>query len=142
NLGSALVERPLADLADARLCQAMTLAAVCSQQLWQRIGTWVHDERALYLRALVASALGHATEALAHAEAGLALIDAHDSADEQTVDRAFLSLEAAFALQRLGRRDEAAKHHACADRLAAGFGDSGLQTWFADRAARNQLLSR
>jgi hypothetical protein len=140
NLGSALVDRPLADLADPALRQALALAADRAQRLWQRAGDWVNHERAAYLCALAASALGDAGAALRHAQGGLALIDANDAANEQSVDRAFLGLEASFALERIGRADQAARSRATADALAAAFNDAGLAQWYADRLARNEVL--
>jgi hypothetical protein len=140
NLGSALVDRPPADLADPRLRQALALAAERAQWLWQRAGDWIHHERAAYLCAMAASALGDADGALRHAEAGLALIDANDTAGEQSVDRAFLGLEASFALERLGRAGDAAVARRSADALAAAFNEAGLEKWYADRVARNELL--
>jgi hypothetical protein len=68
------------------------------------------------------------------------LIDANDAASEQSVDRAFLGLEASFALERLGQADEAVRTRATADALAAAFNDAGLETWYADRVARNEVL--
>jgi hypothetical protein len=140
NLGSALVERPLTDLADPALREALASAADRAQWLWQRAGDWVNHERAAYLCAMVASALGDPAAALRHAQGALALIDANDAAGEQSVDRAFLGLEAAFALQRLDRADEAARARAAADALAAAFNDAELDTWYADRVARNEAL--
>ena len=140
NLGSALVDRPVADLADPALRQALALAAERAKWLWQRAGDWVNHERAAYLCALAASALGDPASALRHAQGGLGLIDAHDTTGEQAVDRAFLGLEASFALDRLGRAEEAARARAAADALAAAFGDAGLEKWYADRVARNAEL--
>lgn len=141
NIGSELADRPVDQLSEPSLRTAMTQAALASQRLWQRIGTWVQHERAHYLCALVASAQGDAAQAWAQAQAGLALIDAHDAAREQEIDRAFLSLEAAFALQRLGRDDEARALQASADALAAAFGDAGLDAWYRQRLARNRALA-
>jgi len=141
NLASDLAERPPAALADAALREALARAAAWSQLFWQRAGTWVHHERACYLCALAAGALGDVDAARAHALAGLALLDANDSAQEQSVDRAFLEMEAAFACERLGRADEAAAAHARGDALAAGFGDTGLSTWYRQRIERNRLLA-
>jgi hypothetical protein len=140
NLGSSLVDRPVADLADPALREALALAADRAQWLWQRAGDWVNHERAAYLCAMAASALGDADGALRHARAGLALIDANDTAGEQSVDRAFLGLEAAFALERLGRADEATNTRAAADALASAFNDAGLENWFSERVARNGAL--
>lgn len=141
NIGSHLVDRPLPDLAVPALRAALTASAVQAERLWQRAGTWVNHERALYLRALAASALGDAAAALAHAQQALALLDANDPGGAERVDRAFLQLEAGFALQRLGRGAEAAARRAQADEIAAGFGDAGLTQWFADRVARNAALA-
>jgi len=140
NLASGFVDRPITDLADPTLRSALTLAAECASLFWQRAGTWVNHERAFYLSALVSSALGDAGAALGHANAGLALLDAHDQTREHSVDRAFLTLEASFALERLARAGEAQASRAQADALAAAFGDAGLDAWFADRVARNAAL--
>ena len=92
------------------------------------------------MRACGSAAAGDAGAAHGHASAGLALLDAHDQAQEQSVDRAFLTLEASFALERLGRADDARASRGRADALAAAFGDAGLSAWFSDRVARNQAL--
>ncbi len=140
NIASDLAERPLADLADSTLRVGLARAAEWSQTLWQRAGTWVNWERACYLRALAAGALGEVEAARLHARAGLALLDSHDSRQEQSVDRAFLEMEHAFACERLGRAEEAAAAQARADALAADFGDAGLSTWYCQRVERNRLL--
>ena len=140
NLASHLVDRPLADLAHPELRASLEHAAVCAQRLWQRAGNWVNHERACYLRALAASAQGDAAAALAHACDGLALLDANDLDNAETVDRAFLGLEESFALHRLNRADEAAASRSKVDALATAFGDAGLRSWFKDRVARNANL--
>jgi len=140
NIGSALVDRPVADLAEPALREAMQRAAQAARQLWRRAGTWVNAERAEYLLALVTSALGDPAQALAHARAGLALLDTHDAAGDERVDRAFLALEAAFALERLGDAGAAQAARRQADALAAAFGDAGLERWYAERVARNATL--
>jgi hypothetical protein len=141
NIGSHLVDRPLPDLAVPALRAALAASAAHAARLWQRAGTWVNHERALYLRALASSALGDAVGALVHAQQALALLAANDPDGAERVDRAFLQLEASFALQRLGRATEAAAQRAQADGTAAGFGEPGLTRWFADRAARNTALA-
>lgn len=141
NIGSHLVDRPLPDLAVPVLRDALAASVLQAERLWQRAGTWVNHERALYLRALAASALGDAAAALVHAQQALALLEANDPGGAESVDRAFLQLEAAFALQRLGRGTEAAARRAQADEIAASFGAPGLTQWFADRVARNAALA-
>ncbi len=141
NIAGDLAERPLAALQEPMLREALARAAATSQQLWQRAGTWVNWERACYLRALCAGALGDVATARAQATAGLALLDEHDAAHEQGVDRAFLEMELAWACDALGLAFEAAAAHARAEALAADFGDAGLTAWFRQRSERNRLLA-
>ncbi len=139
NLASHLAERPIADLADRGLACALREAAAHAQRFWQRAGQWVQHERAHYLRALAANALGDGALAAAETRAGLALLDAHDTAHEETVDRAFLEQELAQALQSVGEAGAAAAA-ARAQAIVAGWSDEGLRRWFADREARNEAL--
>lgn len=133
NLAGALQERPPADFTVAALRSALPHCAELAQRFWARAGTWVNLERALYLRATVATALGDFGSAVAHCREGLALIAAHGGKDPQFVDRAFLELELAHACERLGHADEASSARMRAELLAAGFRDAGLQAWFASR---------
>lgn len=141
NIAATLSERPVADLQEPALRQALMSAAQCSQRLWQRCGTWVNRERACYGMAVAALASGDAAAGLDAARQGLALLDQHDAAGEQTVDRAFLELELSFACQRLGQNDEAVEARRRADTLATAFEEQSLKDWFAERVARNELLA-
>lgn len=136
NIASELSERPIAELRSP----ALLGAAACSQRLWLRCGDWVNHERACYAVAVAAGACGDAAQALAAARDGLALLDEHDRANEQTVDRAFLELERAFALDGLGQTVQAAAARDRSEALAAGFGDDALTTWYAQRRARHAAL--
>lgn len=143
NLAAHLSERPVDELRSAALREAALRAALCSQRLWQRAGDWVNRERACYGVAVAAGAAGDAAAQLEAASDGLALLDRHDTAAEQTVDRAFLELERAHALQRLGRHGEANAARANADALAAAFEDASLTDWYRGRVERHrQLLAR
>jgi len=139
NLGSHLAERPLADLRQPELRVALEVAAELALQFWQRAGQWLQQERAHYLCAMACNALGDAAGAVQHARAALALIDANDHTNAETVDRAFIELELSQAL-RLAAEEGAAAATARAERLAAGFEAEDLRTWFADRRARNAAL--
>ena len=140
NLASELLERPMDDLAQPELRTALQLAAEHSLRFWQRAGTWVNRERAHYLGAMVANALGEGAAGAAHARSGLALLEAHDQAGEETVDRAFLELELAMG-QRLADQPGRAEALARALALAARFGEAGLDRWFTDRQTRNEALA-
>ena len=140
NLASGLQERPLPDLRAPALRDALRRSADLAHRFWLRAGTWVNAERALYLRAMVGNALGDARTARAHALEALALLDAHDTAHAESVDRAFIELERAHACHGLGLPEEATAAAASADRLAAAFGDAGLTRWYDSRRARLALL--
>jgi hypothetical protein len=108
-------------------------AAEAAHAFWVRCGTWVNEERALYLRALVANALGDGAEALAHADAALGIIDANG---DQPVDDAFLRLDRARALGLEGDAAGQARELAAADAAAANWDDAGLNEWFAAERAK------
>lgn len=140
NLASELLERPVEDLADDALCHALQSAATHAQRFWTRAGTWLNRERAHYLVAMAANALGDGATGVAEARAGLALLDEHDTAGDEHVDRAFLELELAMGL-RLAGQDGRADALARALALAARFGDPDLDKWFTGRHTRNEALA-
>lgn len=140
NLASDLVERPVTELGSPPLRAAMRRAAELSQVFWHRAGQWVNHERAHYLRAMVANALGDSAEAELQARAGLVLLTSFDHGHQETVDQAFLLSELAHALARQGRRAEAEVERAQADALAEAFDDPGLDRWYRDRRARQAAL--
>jgi hypothetical protein len=141
NLASGLAEeRTPAELRLPAVREAAAEAAALAQAVWQRAGHWVQHERAHYLRALVANALGDATLAAQQAHAGLALLDNHDTEHAQSVDRAFLQLELSHALARQGQAAEASVARTQADTLADAFDDSSLTDWFKGRVTRQAEL--
>ena len=107
-------------------------AAKTSLTFWKRAGTWVNEERALYLNALAHRHLAEAGDALAAARAGLAVIAAHGA---EPVDPAFLPLVEAAALRDMDPPEHEAAR-AAADTLAAAFDDEGLRSWYADERAK------
>ena len=133
NVASGLLERPAADLQHPALREALVQSAELALRVWQRAGTWVQHERALYLRAMVSNALGEHREARAHAQAALALLNEHDAAHAEDVDRAFVELERWWACSRSRLAAEAADARTNADALAAEFKDAGLTAWFERR---------
>ena len=142
NLASDLAERPPAELASPPLREALAEAATLAQGFWQRAGQWVQQERAHYLRALAANALGHAAEAESQARAGLVLLANFDHAGQESVDQTFLRSELAHALARQGRTAEAQVERTQADALADAFDDSGLVNWYRRRVARQVALDQ
>lgn len=135
NLASGLLDRPVNDLRATAARAALAQAADQAQRFWQRAGTWVHHERALYLRAMACNALGEPTDARAYAHAALALLDANDTEHAEDIDRAFIELERGHACERLGLASDAELARRNAQSLADRFGDAGLTRAFDQRGA-------
>ncbi|MDR3427445.1 hypothetical protein [Silvimonas sp.] len=134
NVASEMLEKATLNPPETAL---MLDAAAAALACWRRCGTWMHEERALYLLALVHNKIGQADIALGHAHAALALIRGNRAqASEETVDEAFLELALAHAYQLTGAAQTSAAHLNQADALASAFVDEGLQQWFATERAR------
>jgi len=112
---------------DPQTRSALLAGAAAALRFWQANGTWVHLERALYLRALVHNRIDEPAAARDDCLRALDLIAAHG---EEEVDCTFLQLQLAAALLRLGD-DEGRRHLAEARASAAGWDDAGLKSWFA-----------
>lgn len=136
NLAGGLLERPHAELQQGPLRSALARAAEQAHRLWCAAGTWVNEERALYLRAMCSLALGEPHRAYHHALAALALLDTHDADHTQDIDRAFIELERWQAADWLGLEAEAAQALGRAEALIASFRDEGLSAEFAQRRAK------
>lgn len=134
NLASGLLDRPPADLAHPSLRAALAQSAEQAHRFWLRAGTWVHHERAFYLRAMVCNSLGEPQWARAHAQAALALLDTHDAEHAEDIDRAFTEMERWFACERLGLVEEAGDANTKALALRAAFNDADLEHSFEQRA--------
>ncbi len=98
---------------DAQRDALMLDAAHASQQLWASAGTWVNAERADYQLARCHAAVGYGAQALQHAQACLATIDAH--ADEPQAD----AFERFFAHEALAWAQRAAGDGAATTRERA-----------------------
>lgn len=136
NIANGLLERGDTDLRNGALRAALACGAELAERLWRQAGTWVQHERALYLRALACTVLGEPHLARRHALDALALLDAHDAAGGENVDRAFLELERWNACVWMGLTDEAQGALQRARDLAADFNDAGLTQWFETRRQR------
>ncbi len=121
------------DKEDATTIDALTLGATQALRFWQRVGTWVNHERALYLVAVVANRLRNFAGARDAARQALASIAANGT---EEVDRAFLLLHLAGALDGLDETEasDVARHEARV--IAAHWTDRSLTDWFAEEEAR------
>jgi len=132
NVVSALMNHEAADVSEPALSEALTKGAELSRKLWGSAGTWVNQERADYLVAMVSNQVGAFAAARDAANAALQVIEANGTED---IDRAFILLELARAERGLGFEAaySAAKDRALA--IAAGFTETWLVEWFATRSA-------
>lgn len=131
NLASELVEAASRTPEEDAL---METAAQAAYDFWTRCGNWVNEERALYLKALVANTLGRPTEALRHADAALAIIAANG---DEPVDAAFLRLASARALGLGGDAAGQLRELRIADAAAAAWDDPSVLEWFAQERAKS-----
>jgi hypothetical protein len=131
NLGWTLYEMPSRTAEEEAL---MRLAADASLTFWGRCGTWINEERALYLKSLVALVAGDAQTALTCAEAALAVIAANG---DRPLDAARLHLARAGSLAALGHIDGRAAALADADTAAGKLTSDDLKRQFAvERTSR------
>ncbi|HEY2707883.1 MAG TPA: hypothetical protein VGI95_07495 [Caulobacteraceae bacterium] len=130
NLASELLEVSTRTAEEAAL---MRLCADTAHEFWLRCGTWQHDERARYLKALVANALGEPDAALGHVETALQIIAANG---EAPVDVNFLHLTRAHALRLAGDEAASVDELAISDTVAAGWTNPGLTAWYAEERVR------
>ena len=124
NLASELVE---AEELDADQAGMMLDCAEAAHTFWKRCGTWVNEERALYLLALVNNRVANHAAGLEFAQAALGVIAANG---EEPVDEAFVRLAAATSKIGLVDVASAKEHLATADGLAKEWSDESLVAWF------------
>jgi tetratricopeptide (TPR) repeat protein len=117
------------DVKDPVVREALRVGAAQALRIWQRAGTWINHERALYLSTLVANRLGEYAHARDAAREALEVIATNGIED---VDRAFLLLQLAGALHKLGDVEGSRSARRDANSIALSWTEAGLTTWFAD----------
>ena len=127
NTTSRLLDLTLAPV-DPEVGAALLAGSAAALRFWEAAGTWVHLERALYLRALVHNRIDEPAAARADCVRALEVIAANGS---EEIDQAFLQLQLAGALLRLGETIEGQRHLAEARAAADRWDDAGLRSWFA-----------
>ena len=108
---------------------------------WRKCGTWINEERALYLLALVYNRVGKHEKALKHANHALRVIYANG---KEVVDEAFIQLAvAAASCGHIEDAIEPAKMLVKADALASKWDDNSLiREYQTERAEVLRKLSR
>lgn len=124
NLASELVE---SENLDEEQLGLMLDCAEAAHTFWKRCGTWVNEERALYLLALANNRVGNHARAIGFVNAALDVIAGNG---EEPVDEAFIRLAAATAHVGLSETASAAECLAKADQLSATWTDQSLVDWF------------
>lgn len=110
-----------------RAADALRSLDAAALRFWTAAGNWVNLERAFYLRALVANRIGDHAAARDDCRQALQVIAANG---DDAVDRAFLQLQLAAALLRLGEMEGGRQALAAAQASAAAWDDTGLRHWF------------
>ncbi|MDE0420260.1 MAG: hypothetical protein OXK76_05130 [Gammaproteobacteria bacterium] len=124
NLASDLLE---SDELHADQTRLMMDCADAAHTFWKRCGTWVNEERALYLLALVNNRVEAYRSGLENARAALDVIAANG---EEPVDEAFIRLAAARSYIGLAETASAEEELATADELAEAWSEASLTTWY------------
>lgn len=106
----------------------MQLAADTALEYWRKYGNWINEERAHYLKALIAKATGNPEASLASADAALAVIAANGA---RPLDTALLHLARATSFASLGDTDGKARAIAEADAAAAKLTVAHLKEQYA-----------
>jgi hypothetical protein len=116
----------------------MRLAADTSLEYWRKYGDWINEERAHYLKALVANATGNPESGLASADAALAIIAAKGV---RPLDTGLLHLARAMSFASLGDTGGRARAIAEADAAAVKLTATGLKAQYAIERARTSPQS-
>ena len=123
NIAGALYDMDDLDPAYNGLMEA---CAAASLELWRRCGTWINEERGLYLLALVNNRLRDYGRGVEYAVAALDVIGAHSGEGGEDVDECFVRLAAAHAYAGLSDGGRSQEEVAKADALASEWSDASL----------------
>jgi len=111
----------------------MQLCAETALTFWRKCGTWINEERALYLKAVVANATGSPGAGLADADRAIAIIHANS---ERPLDAALLHLARAASFAALGDRDGNLRAISDADAAASRLVAPNLKAQFNTERAK------
>ena len=120
NVASALYD---VDNLDPAYNELMVACAAASLEFWKRCGTWINEERGLYLLALVSNRLQDYNHGVEYAVAALNVIDANGG---EAVDECFVRLAAAHAHGELSDQGRSKEEVGRADALASEWSDASL----------------
>ena len=133
NLANELVE---SEKLDPKGAQLMVECAEAALMFWKRCGTWVNEERALYLLALVQNRQGSHQAGLQAAQSALRVIKKNG---EEPVDEAFIRLAASVAFIGVSDIESAREQLAHADALVESWSDESLVSWYQNERAKVPL---
>ena len=120
NIASALYD---ADDPDPAYKALMVACAAASLEFWKRCGTWINEERGLYLLSLVSNRLQDYEHGIEYAVAALNVIDANGP---EAVDECFVRLAAAHAYAGQSDQGRSKEEVGRADALASEWSDASL----------------
>ncbi|MCY3883417.1 MAG: hypothetical protein OXG24_00725 [Gammaproteobacteria bacterium] len=115
--------------------KALLDCANAAFQFWKMCGSWVNEERALYLLSLAYACTGDLDRSLAHAKAALRVIQSNG---EELVDEAFIRLAAAKAYHGLADLESAYRELEQSDKIAEDWSDDALTEEY--QSVRSKLV--
>lgn len=130
NIANDLLEY---DDLDANGTRLMLECAEAALTFWKRCGTWVNEERALYLLAQVNNRVGNHLVGCEFAKTALGVIAENG---EEPVDEAFIRLALGSAYSGLGDIAPARTQLARADALVKLWSDESLVSWYQSERAK------
>lgn len=104
--------------------EALLECAESALVFWKMCGTWLNEERALYLLSLAHANTGDLNQSLDHAQAALRVIQSNG---EEPVDEAFIRLAAAKAYLGMDDLENARNELEHSDKIAEAWSDEAIK---------------
>lgn len=105
----------------------MEVTSKTALKYWRKCGNWMTEQRAFYLRLLVANELEEFEQALDNAGQALSIIQKNG---EEPVDEAFIRMASAKAHLGLNQPSDYERELSLADALAQAWDEESLKSWY------------
>jgi len=124
NLASQLLEL---DVLNEEQKSLLDLSSKAALVYWKKCGTWVHEERGLYLLVLINNKLENYSKAVEFGESALDVILKNG---DEPVDEAFIKLAMANSYKLMSNHGAFQKYIEMADEMSSVWVDDSLKGWY------------